>query len=342
MDRCPSDFGNVTRGSQRNYVPLPRSGLAASAATTVNAGPLENRPLRSHRWQTLGLSLLNAAAGHLYLGAATLALLIWMIDALLFVVLLLWLVFSPWPYWNVSIAAIAYLVWRIGVAGHAIILERQQRHRPAPPSRLSTSKRWVLFVAMYVSNWFATFSFRAACAEAFVLPSRGMASTLLPGDHVLVEKLTLQFRPPQRGDIVTYWPPSGIRSLWIARIVAVPGDDVGIDDGHAVINGVVQSEPFATFVGEVPPPDDPVRNLPGRRLGPGEYFIVGDNRWRSNDSRLLGPIARDAITRRFTTVYWSSVVRQREWQFDDMPDLDPGRANGAIRWERVGLRPAVN
>jgi signal peptidase I len=196
----------------------------------------------------------------------------------------------------------------------------------------------VLFFAIYASNWVVAMSFRTGCAEAFSVPTRSMAPTILPGDRLLVEKLTPLIRPPRRGDIVTYWPPTK-SSIWIARVVAVPGDEIAFDDGRTIVNGALQTEPFAIFAGEPPDPADPVRRMPSRTLGSGEYFIVGDNRWLSNDSRLLGPIDHRAITGRLATVYWSTVVRQKEWQFDDMPDLDPGRPQGAIRWERIGLRP---
>ena len=138
------------------------------------------------------------------------------------------------------------------------------------------------------------------------------AGTVYDGDHIMVEKTSYWFREPNRGDIVVFktkyigHPSVRKDTVYIKRIVAIPGDTFAIDPPHIVINGRPLSDP-AIFrkldygnAGELAHPTNAIT------LGENEYFVLGDNTapGRSLDSRYFGTSPRKSIIGRATTIYW--------------------------------------
>jgi signal peptidase I len=166
--------------------------------------------------------------------------------------------------------------------------------------------------------------FQATVAKPFQIPSESMEPTLDVGQRVLVDRLAYRFGDPSIGDIVVFHPPAGAESNrcqgfkaaneacpqstpaldtsinYIKRIVAGPGDTLKIVNGHPVVNGVTASEPFirpCAGAGEC--------NLPRSiTIPPDHYFVMGDNRGNSDDSRYWGPIARSSIIGKAIFTYW--------------------------------------
>jgi len=100
--------------------------------------------------------------------------------------------------------------------------------------------------------------------------------------------------PPERGDVVVLLRP-GERD-YIKRIIGLPGDTVEVKNGQVLVNGVVLDEPYIT---------DPARqNVPARQVEPERYFVMGDNRNNSSDSRSFGTISAKDIVGRAWIVYW--------------------------------------
>jgi signal peptidase I len=179
--------------------------------------------------------------------------------------------------------------------------------------------------------------------QNFVIPSSSMASTLLVGDHVLVDRLTyappaswapfLPYREVKRGDIVVFYKPTeqpdGEHMILVKRVVGMPGDRVHLRDGVVYLNGIAQDEPhaakppYATVnpyrdnFPAVPPSYDievtaqwsleQTSHIQGDDLvvPPGSYFVMGDNRGPSLDSRYWGFVPRANIIGRPLFVYWS-------------------------------------
>lgn len=124
--------------------------------------------------------------------------------------------------------------------------------------------------------------------------SDSMRPTLTPGRIVLVDRLSLRWRAPRVGDVVTATDPLTGASI-VKRVVAVGGDRVGIEDGRLVRNGEVVDEPHADRTG-----------MDGYYYGPvavpaGHVFLLGDARADSVDSRRFGPLPADAVDGRVVT-----------------------------------------
>lgn len=166
---------------------------------------------------------------------------------------------------------------------------------------------------------------QAWIVKPYQIPSESMEPTLDVGQRVLVNRFIYHFQDPKTGDIVVFHPPAGadrgvecgVRQRpgeacprptpeessqnFIKRIVAGPGDKLSIRDGHPVVNGkLIADEPFITPCGGGPPCDMP-RTI---TIPPDHYFMMGDNRGASDDSRFWGPVPRDWIIGKAFATYW--------------------------------------
>ena len=166
---------------------------------------------------------------------------------------------------------------------------------------------------------------QAWIVKPYQIPSESMEPTLDVGQRVLVNRFLYHFADPSVGDIVVFHPPVGAdkgtecgvshsfrqpcpeptegesSQNFIKRIVAGPGDTLTIRDGHPVVNGVEKKdEPYITPCGGSSSCDFPVPiNIP-----PGYYFMMGDNRGASDDSRFWGPVPRKWIIGEAFATYW--------------------------------------
>ncbi len=122
-----------------------------------------------------------------------------------------------------------------------------------------------------------------------------MFPTFVDGELLLTEKVSYRFSQPQRGDVVVFEAPVGHNIDFIKRIIGLPGEQISVQDGSIFINGKKLDEPYLN----VESPGDMQKTL-----GKNEYFVMGDNRPSSSDSRVFGPITEDKIQGRVFFVYW--------------------------------------
>lgn len=161
---------------------------------------------------------------------------------------------------------------------------------------------------------------RAYVVQAFKIPTGSMEPTLLVGDHLLVNKFiygthlpfvdgkVLAVREPRRGDIVVFKYPRDPDRDFIKRIVGVGGDVVQERDKVIYINGKPVDEPFAAH--SDPAVEPPGSGEPRDNFGPvtvpeGKYFVMGDNRDQSYDSRYWGFVDEEEIRGKAIIIYWS-------------------------------------
>jgi signal peptidase I len=215
--------------------------------------------------------------------------------------------------------------------------------------------------------------------QPYLIPSESMEHTLLVGDFLLVNKQVyasggllsrwlLPYRGVKRGDIVVFHHPQPHPFL-IKRVVGIPGDRLRIEDGRVSVNGVFQDEPYAVFE---PAAGNQFRDdFPGKVytdfsvdplwwrqiqsltqdgalvIPPDEYFVLGDNRNHSDDSRYWGFVPRQAIVARPLVIYFSLTrpsttdLRQPVLQAaDDRLGHDrqlSAKLTGFARWKRIFL-----
>jgi signal peptidase I len=236
-------------------------------------------------------------------------------------------------------------------------------HLPTVPEALAS-----LFQTIVVALFLLTF-----VLQPYLIPSESMEHTLLVGDFLLVNRqvyapagrLTgwlLPYRDVARGDIVVFHHPQPHPFL-VKRVVGLPGDRLRIDNGRVSVNGLTLEEPYAAFE---PIPPNPFReNFPGRvytdpQVDPtwwrqmqsltsngeltvpeGKYFVLGDNRNHSEDSRFWGFVSRSQIVARPLVIYFSlsrPSATDIEQASDDRLGHDrelSAKVTGFARWKRI-------
>ncbi len=132
-------------------------------------------------------------------------------------------------------------------------------------------------------------------AQATVVYGQSMQPSLNPTERLVIEKVSYYMHSPERNDIVVLNLPQ-MPELLIKRVVGLPGETVEIHDGVLYINGVAPSEGFSYIAGHA--------NFGPITLRPMSYFVMGDNRDNSNDSRAFGPVSRMSIMGRAWLRYW--------------------------------------
>ena len=140
-----------------------------------------------------------------------------------------------------------------------------------------------------------------AALRLYVIPSSSMAPTLVPGDHIVVTPYRFG-KKPNRGDVIVFRSPRADDELMIKRVIGTPGDLVETRAGRVIVCGHALTEPYVTAQatsGAIAPQIIPADS----------YFVLGDNRADSLDSRSWGVLPREAVLGRARVVLWSSDVR---------------------------------
>lgn len=143
---------------------------------------------------------------------------------------------------------------------------------------------------------------RTFVAEARYIPSGSMEPTLEINDRLVVEKISYHFNPPERGDIIVFWPPDSLfpegqrRDAFIKRVIGLPGDTVEVNGGIVFINGEPLEENY-------------IKASPDYTWGPetvpeGSYVVLGDNRNSSYDSHSWGFVPQENIIGKAVVRFW--------------------------------------
>lgn len=150
-----------------------------------------------------------------------------------------------------------------------------------------------LFVSLVVSLFIILFLYQPVRVEG-----TSMLPRLEDQDRLFINKFAYRFEQIHHGDVVVFYYPHDHSKSYIKRVIAVPGDRLAIDHGTVAVNGVDLQEPY------VPEKFQDDRSLPERVIPAGEFFVMGDHRSISSDSRDFGPVPRDLIYGRAALVYW--------------------------------------
>ncbi len=180
-----------------------------------------------------------------------------------------------------------------------------------PPEAPARSRRqFAVWTSIVVAAVLVALGTRAFVAELFYVPSGSMLPTLAIGDRILVDRLSSRLHAIHRGDVVVFSHPPLLRANdadLVKRVIGMPGDVISLVDGRVEIDGRPLAEPWL--------PDPPPQTLPGNLRAPfsldhpfrvpaGEYYVMGDNRTDSEDSRYFGPIPGRLIVGKVVLVVW--------------------------------------
>jgi signal peptidase I len=157
---------------------------------------------------------------------------------------------------------------------------------------------------------------QAFLVKPFRIPTPSMADTLRPGDRVLVDRIVYRLRRPRRGDIIVFEYPRNRDVMFIKRVIGLPGDTLEARAGRLYVNGRLVDEPYVHQTDGVRDPTNATGPVAGTTMrepwsladpytvGKNAYFVMGDNRTRSGDSRTWGAVpAANIIGAAFLT-YW--------------------------------------
>jgi signal peptidase I len=125
-----------------------------------------------------------------------------------------------------------------------------------------------------------------------------MAPLLSDQERIFINKFVYRFEPIERGDVVVFWYPLDRSKSFIKRVVGLPGETVEIRSGRLYVNNVELAEPY------VPASYLDASKYPAMVIPPDEYFVMGDHRDSSNDSRVFGPVPRPFIYGKAVFAYW--------------------------------------
>lgn len=181
---------------------------------------------------------------------------------------------------------------------------------------------------------------RTFVVQAFKIPSGSMLPTLLIGDHLLVNKfiygirvpfsgkVLVPLKDPKSGDIIVFKFPKDRSIDYIKRVVGVPGDKIEVKNKKVYRNDKLAEDPFAHFTSTtiLPGSVSPKDNFGPITVPEGKYFVMGDNRDNSSDSRFWGFVETDDVLGKAMIIYWS-------WDIDK-PLLSVDRFS-SIRWGRL-------
>lgn len=197
-----------------------------------------------------------------------------------------------------------------------------------PPKKKSLIREYVEALAIALA---LAFLIRAFVVQAFKIPSESMLDTLQVGDHLLASKFAYGVKlpftnkyiyegpDPERGDIIIFQYPNDPSVDYIKRVIGVPGDTIEVRQKQLYRNGQPVKEDFIRHTD--PNGIERIRDDYGPVTVPeGKYFVMGDNRDNSLDSRFWGFVDKSAIRAKAWRIYWS-------WGgLDD------------IRWSRIGKK----
>ena len=152
-------------------------------------------------------------------------------------------------------------------------------------------------------------------AQATMVPTESMTPTILVGDHFMLDKVAFPANYPEflqqvlpqrtvhRADIVAFWASEARDLRLVKRVIGLPGETLEIRDGDIYIDGEKLNEPYVVHT--LQPLFRPMPNMPPVTIPPDSFFMMGDNRDNSRDSRYFGVVSRQALIGKPLFIYWS-------------------------------------
>jgi len=287
----------------------------------MSAGTSRRRP-----WLAAVLNVVWPGVGYLYAGYGRRALLLLLLAPPVGAAIFLLPLVIPVPLANVVIPTVMMLALSALLAYDAArAASAFNPDRPVP----YFSRWYVCLAAVLLAGGLNMLWGPTSFTKAYTCQGHAMELTVLPGDRVWVgkeahgwreavlDRVVFDARQPKRGEVVVFRFPRDRSVVFIKRIIGLPADMVEVRDNLVLINGAPLDEPYARFLSGAS-----TRDSWGPQIVPAaSYFVLGDNRDVSSDSRAWGFVPHEDLIGRTAVVFWSS---------------DP--QDGRVRWERMGSR----
>lgn len=296
-------------------------GLSSTASSTLCSNGsiiLVNKPRKP--WVAGLLAFITIGLGHIYSGKITNGVALCFGQVLLITILLFLLINIPNILFFIFafILIISYYLFSIF---DAIKIAKHKSHSYT----INKFNKWYCYVGFFiivnfVLNPFVQNKLKNNIIQFFNIPSGAMSPTLLIGDHILVNKFIYNSHNPQRGDLIVFEYPKDSSKDYLKRIVGTPGDVIEIKEKKLLVNKI---EPVENYAIHHDPKDFPASVCPRDNFGPitvpdRSFFVMGDNRDNSFDSRFWGFVPEDKIHGKVMKIYWS-------WD----------KETNKIRWDRI-------
>jgi len=179
---------------------------------------------------------------------------------------------------------------------------------------------FLIFSCWYIVNpLFSQFT-KDNIVHAYRVVATSMSPTILDGDHILVNELIYKLSMPHRLDVIVLKYPKNESQYFIKRIIGLPGETIQIHKKQCYINGKPFREQYVVHAGNNTGSYPELDNFGPFRIPAGSFFVMGDNRDWSMDSRTFGPVRQKKILGRAFMIYW------------------PGSSNGHPVWPRLGKK----
>jgi signal peptidase I len=278
------------------------------------------------------LSLILPGLGHMYSGKIKMAVAIYISIVILLNLLYAVFIFGNLGPFIVVLILVLFAASYIGIAIHAFFTARACRAGYQPRSY----NRWYVYAATAVIMLAVSFKFLSPAFGSykhFTIPTEGMEASLLVGDHVAVDLNAYKKSGPSYNDVVLFYPPHDPHSTYIKRCIGLPGDTIEIARDTILVNGIRYNDtPFAVYSpGKIVSRDERIydpyvegqilsgaRNEGHRPFPPfqdfspypiivpdGKYFVLGDGRDNSLDSRMWGFVDREKIIGKAVRIFLS-------------------------------------
>jgi len=290
--------------------------------------PTNTKPRRA--WLAALLSLLGGPIGQVYAGRFRRCMVLWAISQFLQTIFLSSAIVFPLGQLVFALVLLPVPAFSIYLAVDAFVVARRYREVP-----LKRYQRWWVYVLMVfafcLANHAVAQTIRFFVAEAFVISDRSMSPMIFPGDRILVDRLRFGPKILKRNEIVVFRSAGPGSPLFVMRVVGLPGDEIEIVDEEVFLNGTKWEDPHAVHDYRFPPYPD-LSDCGPIEIAPESFFVLGDNRRISKDSRIIGQIP-------LSDLYGKARVRydSRETVYHD-PSDNSNYERGPICWDRIGVR----
>ena len=279
-------------------------------------------------WLAGGLSFIQPGLGHLYCGSWAKAINYYLLSKLIILTIIALLLWLPIAKINVLLAFMVIIGFYVYLIRNALLLAKQEEDT----YRLRPFNRWYVYILILALVWtgenvFFNDFIRNSLAKTFRFPTASMMPTLFVGDHIITNNMIYHFKEPERNELITFPYPEDESKIFLKRIIGIPGDIVEMKNKVLFLNGAeIKDDEYTQHVDRkiIDGNTNPRDNFGPLTVPSDSFFVLGDNREQSLDSRFWGFVKREKVLGKVSVIYWS-------WNSDVS-------WSEAIRWDRIGLR----